>query len=206
MIFKKSLVSLLPLHPHKSGWFSACRVDVEFLLVNFKSWKQSKTDWHALPRSSLNVATLNLYSQILETSPCLSWRHIALIVMPSISFIFRILIPSCKSSFAFIFHFLEMWKLQHSLSKICSHIFLMEFCWEFPEARVKPLDKPPVFQISAWPSRCETTVSSFQWGTLSFFKKWENVGIFLTCIGIPSISNPHLRILARFCPKKLAIF
>ena len=43
----------------------------------------------------------------------------------------------------------------------------MEFCWEFPEARVKPLDKPPVFQISAWPSRCETTVSSSQWDTVS---------------------------------------
>ena len=43
----------------------------------------------------------------------------------------------------------------------------MEFCWEFPEAWVKPLDKPPVFQISAWPSRCETTVSSSQWDTVS---------------------------------------
>ena len=79
-----------------------------------------------------------------------------------------------KKSFAFKFHFLEiflMWKWQHSCSKICSHMFLMEFCWEFPEARVKPLDKPPVFQISAWPSRCETTVSSFQLRDALLLKK-----------------------------------
>lgn len=61
----------------------------------------------------------------------------------------------------------------------------MEFCWEFPEAWVKPLDKPPVFQISAWPSRCETSVSSSQRDTVSH----RHVGMQLLGAGIGSLTR-----------------
>ena len=58
--FSRSRFIILSSHPRGSGWLSTCQIDVELLLVNVKSWKQSKTQCTVACSSSLELPRSNV--------------------------------------------------------------------------------------------------------------------------------------------------